>query len=109
VALTSGHFDHRAGPPATLEVSNLGVCQLPQGAKMYTAQRFDNYDGVSCMVHTESSSGCMRWNVSIGKGLDSRLIDRVFSRAFDTCKRLDELMNAGWQYAVSEKKSKDGS
>ena len=87
LALTSGKFD-QAGPSATVELSNLGVCQLPEGAKMFTSQRFDGYDGVSCMVHSESSTGCMRWNVSVGEGLDADMIQQVFQRAFHQCHDL---------------------
>mmetsp|Transcript_21218 Transcript_21218/g.39608 ORF Transcript_21218/g.39608 Transcript_21218/m.39608 type:complete len:496 (-) Transcript_21218:884-2371(-) len=101
VALASGQFEN-AGPPATLEVSNLGVCRLPKGAKLYTAQRFDGYDGVSCMIHSESYSndnddtasavaGCMRWNVSVGQGLDGEVIQRVFTRAAALCEQIAKL------------------
>lgn len=84
LALTSGKFD-QSGPAATLELSNLGVCQLPRNAKLFTSQRFDGYDGVSCMIHSESSTGCMQWNVSVGEGLDVDMIQRVFQRAHGWC------------------------
>lgn len=79
--MTEGRFD--AGPPeATIELSNLGVCQIPEGAKLYTAQRFDGYEGVSCMIHSEGNkAGAMRWSVSLGQGLDSKLLRRVFEAA----------------------------
>lgn len=32
-----------------------GVCRIPEGAKLFTAQRFDDYDGVSWMVHTDGN------------------------------------------------------
>lgn len=32
-----------------------GVCRIPEGAKLFTAQRFDEYDGVSWMVHTDGN------------------------------------------------------
>jgi hypothetical protein len=83
LAATSGRFDE-AGPPATVELSNHGVCQIPDGATLYTAQRFDGYDGVSCMVHSEMN-GCMRWNVSVGQGLDAMLVERIFHRAVNLC------------------------
>ena len=85
LATTKGQFD-QAGPPATLELSNLGVCPLPAGAKLYTAQRFDGYDGVSCMVHSEANEGgFMRWNASIGQGLDAMLIERIFNTSYNLC------------------------
>ena len=85
LAATKGQFD-QAGPPATMELSNLGVCLLPGGAKLYTAQRFDGYDGVSCMVHSEANEGgFMRWNASIGQGLDAVLIERIFKTAYNLC------------------------
>ena len=87
LALTSGKFD-QTGPSATLELSNLGVCQLPRNAKLFTSQRFDGYNGVTCMIHSESSTGCMRWNVSIGEGLDADMIQRVFQRAHGYCLHL---------------------
>ena len=32
-----------------------GVCRIPENAKLFTAQRFDEYDGVSWMVHTDGN------------------------------------------------------
>ena len=92
LAHTSGTFD-QAAPAATPELSNLGICLLAKGAKLFTSQRFDGYDGVSCMVHSESSTGCMRWNVSVGVGLDVGLIERVFTRARSVCVDLAQLSN----------------
>lgn len=87
LALTAGQFGD-AGPSATIEMSNLGVCKIPEGTKMYTAQRFDGYDGVSCMVHSESDTGRMQWNVSVGEGLDAKLVERVLVRAMELCHRI---------------------
>ena len=92
LAVCNGHFDHRAGPTGTIEVSNLGVCKIPHGAKLYTSQRFDGYDGVSFMVHSEgNSSGCMRWNMSVGEGLDAAVIRRIFQRAVNTFQEIEKL------------------
>ena len=51
-----------------------GVCQLPEGAKLYTGQRFDGYEGVSCMIHSEGNkaqcAGCgcdYKLNISSAK------------------------------------------
>eukprot|EP00435_Cladocopium_sp_Y103_P007125 s1168_g2.t1 len=65
-----------------MELSNLGVCQIPERAKLYTGQRFDGYEGVSCMIHSEGNkAGSMRWSISLGEGLDSELLRRVFEAA----------------------------
>ncbi|CAB9514167.1 expressed unknown protein [Seminavis robusta] len=85
LAFAQGQFD-RAGPPATVELSNLGVCQIPDNTKLYTAQRFDGYDGVSCLIHSEPT--CLRWNASVGGGLDAKLVERVFSRAVELCQTI---------------------
>ena len=88
LAVTQGEFD-RAGPAATLEVSNLGVCPVPQGAQLYTAQRFDGYEGVSCMIHSEGNEdGSMRWNASVGGGLEATVVERVFTRAHEYCLQM---------------------
>lgn len=87
LALTAGQFGE-AGPPATIEMSNLGVCNIPKGSKLYTAQRFDGYDGVSCLVHSESDTGRLQWSVSVGEGLDSELVQRVFVHAIELCHRI---------------------
>jgi hypothetical protein len=92
LALTAGNFGG-SSPPATVELSNLGVCPVPTpGTELFTAQRFDGYDGVSCMVHSETyplpkeegvidrTCTVMRWCVSIGDGLDEGLVERIFSR-----------------------------
>jgi hypothetical protein len=95
MAATSGRFDE-AGPPATVELSNLGVCQIPEGAALYTAQRFDGYDGVSCMVHSELK-GWMRWNASVGKGLDAMLVERIFHRAVNLCHEIANVNSLKYQ------------
>jgi hypothetical protein len=97
LALANGNFE-AASPPATLELSNLGVCSVPTSTiKIFTAQRFDGYDGVSCMVHSETSPSLpssnhtnimartiMRWCVSTGDGLNADgLVERIFSRVVD--------------------------
>ena len=88
LAMTTGNFGQL--PASTMELSNLGVCQLgTDGSALWTAQRFDEYDGVSCMVHSESflssssstETGMMRWTVSVGNGIDAETIRRVFVRA----------------------------
>jgi hypothetical protein len=89
LAATSGRFDE-ACPPATVELSNLGVCQIPEGAVLHTAQRYDGYNGVSCMVYSETK-GCMRWNVSIGRDLDAMLVERIFHRAVNLCHEIAEM------------------
>ena len=66
VALCSGDFANAASGPATIEWSNIGVCQLPKGTTMHTCQRFDGYDGVSCLLHGETSTGVLRWVTSMG-------------------------------------------
>ena len=92
LALTTGRFD-QGSPPATMELSNLGTCPLPSSAQLYTAQRFDDYDSVSCLVHSESSPALMRWCVSVGQGLESSslVVKRIFSRAWN---HLDQLGSA---------------
>ena len=92
LAVTNGYFDERAGPKATMELSNLGVCLIPDGTQLYTAQRFDGYDGISFMVHSEGNSGrCMRWNMSVGEGLDATLMKRIFTRAMDLFEEVAKL------------------
>lgn len=44
--------------------SHPGVCQIPEGAKLYTAQRFDGYEGVSCMIHSEGNKAQLEvWQI----------------------------------------------
>ena len=93
LALTTGRFD-QGSPPATMELSNLGTCPLPSSAQLYTAQRFDDYDSVSCLVHSESSPALMRWCVSVGQGLESSslVVKRIFSRAWNHIDQLGSPM-----------------
>jgi len=91
LAVTNGEYE-KAGPTATFELSNLGVCEIPMGAELFTSQRFDGYDGVSCLVHSESpSEGSFRWNVSVGTGLDSNLVERVFANAVKIFRHIAKL------------------
>ena len=88
IALTSGHFEE-ASPEATLELSNLGRCENLQ---MHTAQRYDGYDGVSCMAHTESTG--LRWTVSMGPGLFS-VMRSVCCTIHDTVDNLTDCLDDG--------------
>jgi hypothetical protein len=78
IALCEGKFDE--GPPAaTIELSNHGVYQIPEGTceKLLLAQRFDGYDGISVSIHSESASGVMRLCASG----PARFGDALLSRA----------------------------
>jgi len=83
VLMCQGHFES-ASPPATMELSNLGIV----GTDMYTAQRFDGYDGVSCMVH--SGNRVVRIATSVGAGLDCGRVQNVMECVV---RKLSELGN----------------
>lgn len=81
VALCSGHFE-AASPEATMELSNLGVCRFSSSlaSRLHVSQRFDGYDGASCMIHTESASGVLRWTTSYGNNQCKKTIQRIMGR-----------------------------
>lgn len=61
----------------------MGACNV---AKLLTAQRFDGFDGVSCLVHSDGSA--LRWTVSVGQGLDVERLRRIFARAHEACEEM---------------------
>lgn len=96
-ALTHGEFD-KASPSATIELSNLGLCDMTSSSlsgttTMYTAQRFDEYDDVSCMTHTETNTGLMKWCIGVGVGdLDRTLIEKIFLNVINQMNEFAEII-----------------
>ena len=82
-ALTNGKFEE-AAPPATIELSNLGVVDMPKGVQMLVGQRFDDYDGVSCMAHSEKESGELKFEVGLGKNMSYGRVESIFERVIES-------------------------
>jgi len=81
--LGGGNFE--AGPPpATIELSNLGKVAVPDPSmSLHFSQRFDGYEGMSILLHSESESGTMRLIGSLGSGVPSEVASNLLSRARD--------------------------
>eukprot|EP00656_Telonema_subtile_P035054 TRINITY_DN39067_c0_g1_i1.p1 TRINITY_DN39067_c0_g1~~TRINITY_DN39067_c0_g1_i1.p1 ORF type:complete len:159 (-),score=26.88 TRINITY_DN39067_c0_g1_i1:59-535(-) len=90
-ALASGQFDQGA-PAATVEISNHGVYQTAPGACVALGQRFDGYEGLSVLVHSESDSGMLWLSASVGPELGQAAVLRMLERAaalIELCGRHD--------------------
>mmetsp|Transcript_45377 Transcript_45377/g.82914 ORF Transcript_45377/g.82914 Transcript_45377/m.82914 type:complete len:424 (-) Transcript_45377:103-1374(-) len=67
----AGKFEE-GPPPATIELSNLGIFTIADcSTSLHFSQRFDGYEGISILLHSESESGTMRLLGSLGSGVPS--------------------------------------
>ncbi|CAE7519741.1 unnamed protein product [Symbiodinium sp. CCMP2592] len=74
---TAGKFDQ--GPsPGTVELSNLGKFPVT-GHELLLDQRFDGYEGLSILAHTEGSGGPLRLLASVGDGVDGWAVSEVLA------------------------------
>jgi len=77
--MTSGRFSL---PEATIELSNHGIYSVPKDADLLLSQRFDGYEGVSVLMHTDSGTGSLKLVTSAGDDLDGdRVQELVIERA----------------------------
>ena len=88
VALTEGRFDE-GPPPATIEISNHGVYSTNEGWGLLLSQRFDGYQGMSVVLHSESFSGDMHVCASAGGNLCPAATSALVTRAVSlfTCTK----------------------
>lgn len=62
---------------ATVELSSHGVYDVPYGAKLLLAQRFDSYKGVSFVAHTDRGSNTLHVVASSGTNVESTAFHRI--------------------------------
>ncbi|CAE7796343.1 unnamed protein product [Symbiodinium microadriaticum] len=74
---TSGKFD-QCPPPGTVELSNLGMFPVT-GHELLLDQRFDGFEGLSILAHTEGTGGPLRLLASVGDGVDGWAISEVLA------------------------------
>eukprot|EP00730_Choanoeca_flexa_P011663 TRINITY_DN27481_c0_g1_i1.p1 TRINITY_DN27481_c0_g1~~TRINITY_DN27481_c0_g1_i1.p1 ORF type:complete len:402 (+),score=75.20 TRINITY_DN27481_c0_g1_i1:2-1207(+) len=72
LALSQGRFDEGA-PSATVELSNLGRIAPDTSHRLHLAQRFDGFDGISILTHSQNEGLVL--TMSIGAGLNSSKAD----------------------------------
>ena len=51
---------------------------------MLVGQRFDDYDGVSCMAHSEKESGELKFEVGLGKNMSYGRVESIFERVIES-------------------------
>ena len=84
IALSRGSWC--TGPPsATIELSSHGIYNVQAGCEVFLAQRFDGYDGISIVVHSDKAGndtlGPMRVLGSIGCKINHEYASELIQRA----------------------------
>ncbi len=82
-ALSMANGTEFALQQATMELSNLGMFDVPAESKVIVGQRFDKYEGISVLAHSERGTGNFRLAASWGIGLNAEVIGDVSNAAIE--------------------------
>ena len=83
LVLSEGNFDDGQKDHATFELSNFGVYDVGEDIVVYHTQRFEGYDGVSVLAHSEKSTGVFRMACSLMGPINPELVAAVLQRTKD--------------------------
>ena len=73
--MDDGQNDH-----ATFEISNFGIYDVDEDMVVYHTQRYEGYDGVSILVHSEKKKGVLRLGASLMGPINPKLIATALQR-----------------------------
>ena len=83
LVLSEGNFDDGQKDHSTFEISNFGIYDVGEDIVVSHSQRFEGYDGVSILAHSEKSTGVFRLACSLMGPIHPDLVKVVLQRTKD--------------------------
>jgi hypothetical protein len=77
---SEGNFNDGQTDHATFEISNFGIYDVGEDTVVYHTQRYEGYDGVSILTHSEKIKGVFRLGASLMGPINPKLIATALRR-----------------------------